>query len=713
MIPGISHILLAVSTIGLAGTQPSGQRAPDQLPLSVNSCAICHRMPELFQGERSHFLVPPEQMAKDVHGQKGVMCHQCHGGNPIALSKEEAHSREVSDPANGIYPFRFPLSEMSQACGRCHEQQQAAMAESVHATAWKDAEGNAQSLSCGSCHGQKKHSIQAVSQADSPVFAKHQMQLCGGCHQKPLEEYEVSVHGHALIHSGLTVTAVCADCHGAHGIFRAADPRSQLHVANVAETCGQCHRFIEERIQQSVHGNGGGPGVAADRAAPGGKIRRTPSCTDCHMGHDLPDPRSDAFRVTLADRCGTCHEDLFRQFKQSMHGQLSNLGYGPGAKCSDCHGAHDILSADDPNSLMAAGANRLETCRKCHAHAVSNFSTFLPHADYHDADRYPLLHAIYVSMELLIYSVFAFFTLHSLLWFLRSLIHVVNHGRPRRLRAGEQAIVRFAGIHQLLHAVVVVSFLGLALTGLPLRYSDQAWAHRIAAALGGFDSTGLWHHICGIVTILYFAAHLAWLARKLYVKTRSGKDPLSLVFGPDSPVPNWRDAKDMWNMFRWFFGRGSKPGFDRWTYWEKFDYWAVFWGVGVIGTSGLILWFPNFFCLVLPGVSLNIAKVVHSEEALLATSFIFAVHFFGTHLRPEKFPMDMAVLSGLVSEQEMRDERPDFVARMERDGTYDQLRTTVPSASRLRVIAAAGFVALSVGVALLTGILVAIYSIRS
>jgi cytochrome b subunit of formate dehydrogenase len=87
-----------------------------------------------------------------------------------------------------------------------------------------------------------------------------------------------------------------------------------------------------------------------------------------------------------------------------------------------------------------------------------------------------------------------------------------------------------------------------------------------------------------------------------------------------------RDFRDIFRMFRWFLGLGPKPTFDRWTYWEKFDYWAVFWGVGIIGTSGLVLWFPETFSLVLPGTIINIAKVIHSEEALLATGFIFTIH---------------------------------------------------------------------------------------
>ena len=126
-----------------------------------------------------------------------------------------------------------------------------------------------------------------------------------------------------------------------------------------------------------------------------------------------------------------------------------------------------------------------------------------------------------------------------------------------------------------------------------------------------------------------------------------------------------------------------------------------------VGTSGLMLWFPNLFSRFLPGEALNIAKVVHSEEALLATSFIFAIHFFGTHLRPEKFPMDMTILTGLISEEEMQEERAEFVERMRQDGRLDDLRAPIPSRGVLLVIHIGGFLALAVGLGLLVGILLA------
>jgi cytochrome b subunit of formate dehydrogenase len=166
--------------------------------------------------------------------------------------------------------------------------------------------------------------------------------------------------------------------------------------------------------------------------------------------------------------------------------------------------------------------------------------------------------------------------------------------------------------------------------------------------------------------------------------------------------------KDFAKMLRWFVGLGPKPTFERWAYWEKIDMWGACADIAIIGFTGLILWFPNLFCSFLPGETLNIAKVIHSTQALLATGFVFAIHFFSTHLRPDKFPLDMSILTGLVSEEEMKEERPEYFERLRRESKLDKIKTTVPTRGKLLLIALSGLVAFSIGMILLAGILIAI-----
>lgn len=134
----------------------------------------------------------------------------------------------------------------------------------------------------------------------------------------------------------------------------------------------------------------------------------------------------------------------------------------------------------------------------------------------------------------------------------------------------------------------------------------------------------------------------------------------------------------MAGMFRWFFRGGEMPKFDRWTYWEKFDFMAVFWGMTVIGLSGFILWFPGIFSYLIPGWMINVAMVVHSEEAFLAAIFIFTVHFFNNHLVPTKFPLEKNIFTGRYPVEAMKEERPLEYERMVEAGRLEEMKKEAP-----------------------------------
>jgi len=262
---------------------------------------------------------------------------------------------------------------------------------------------------------------------------------------------------------------------------------------------------------------------------------------------------------------------------------------------------------------------------------------------------------------------------------------------------------RFGKVEIALHAALMASFLGLSLTGLPLLMSDRPWAARMAGLIGGYGVTGTLHRTFAVVMLATFATHVGRILHRVLVKKEAG-----LLWGPDSLVPQPRDLPEMLQHFRWFVGSGPRPRFGRFTYWEKFDYWAVFWGMGIIGGSGLLLWFPRFFARVLPGWAFNVAFVIHGEEALLAMVFIFTVHFFNGHLRPEKFPMDTVIFTGRVPLAEVREERPAEYERMLQRGVLPALATTAPT-RRERV---RGYVVGAVAIALgLTMVVLTLYAL--
>jgi cytochrome b subunit of formate dehydrogenase len=262
---------------------------------------------------------------------------------------------------------------------------------------------------------------------------------------------------------------------------------------------------------------------------------------------------------------------------------------------------------------------------------------------------------------------------------------------------------RFDRADRLLHGSLMFSFLVLAFTGLPLLFSHEAWAATLARFFGGFGSAGTIHRVCAVVMITVFVIHLSRISQRLFRQ----KD-LSVLWGPSSMVPQPRDFFELVAHLRWFVGLGPQPKFDHFTYWEKFDYWAVFWGMGIIGGSGLVLWFPEFFAHLLPGWMFNIAMLIHGEEALLAVGFIFTIHFFNGHLRPEKFPMDSVIFTGRITLKEMEEERPDEYERLVRTGRIDEYASAAAPPWVYRVGRTAGGLAVVFGLVMVALILFAV-----
>jgi cytochrome b subunit of formate dehydrogenase len=232
---------------------------------------------------------------------------------------------------------------------------------------------------------------------------------------------------------------------------------------------------------------------------------------------------------------------------------------------------------------------------------------------------------------------------------------------------------RFSAFHRFCHYLVMISFFGLVLTGMSLKFKTSFWAKLLVDAVGGVEAAGFIHRVMALISILYYILEVGYAI--WYVIRRKGP-----VFGPDSIVPNKKDWQDIKGMFKWFFGKGPRPKFNRYSYWEKFDYWALFAGTVLIGGSGLMLWFPEAVTRILPGIALNVAYVIHSNEALLATGVIFIfVHFFSAHGRPEIFPAEKNIFSGYNTVEEYIEERPlEYEARV-KAGTLDEVLKPAPS----------------------------------
>ncbi len=572
----------------------------------------------------------------------------------------------------------------NQICAGCHGMAAKQLPKSVH-----------DKHTCKKCHG-PGHEVDTIASPESRLSPLNQLKTCGKCHDEVLPGFEKSVHGEGLLKSGLTGAAPsCSSCHGAHNIQKKDDPKAKTGHAKVPDTCGACHTTVLKQWQdESIHG-------ALWKEGKDG-----PVCTTCHMDeHSISDPTSAAMRKHFPSECGECHKKDIETFRDSFHGKATELGWSSVAMCSDCHTPHQNLPASDPRSTVNP-ANLATTCGKCHEQEVKSagFLTFDPHVKPHDPQTRWEIRWIYLFMTGLLLGVFAFFFIHDFLWLQRALVGKLRgefksgHGGPGPY------VKRFSNVQIWLHVSIVVSFLLLAITGLPLKFAAAPWASKLIPYLGGAHAAGILHRIGAIITFGYFGVHLLSVLWGAIVKGEKG-----YFWGWRSMVPQWKDIKDFFANIRYFLYFGKRPDMDRWAYWEKFDYLAVFWGVGMIGVSGLMLWQPAFFAKFLPGWALNAAYIIHSDEALLATGFIFIFHFFHTHLRPEAFPMDPVIFTGVMPLERFKEERPLEYQRLVETKQLDKFLVPAPEQSNLRAAYVFGFAAVAIGLACAVGIFVALW----
>ena len=644
-----------------------------------SDCLLCHEDKTLTKtnanGTVKVLFIDAVKLTGSVH--KSNLCVSCHA---------DLTSKHPDDNV----PAKLPTCIGCHAPQPSHDQASAEYASSIHGSS--HTQGSLAAATCGDCHG--SHAMVSVKDPASPVFKLNLPATCGKCHKddtfttknrvsnpNAAAQYIDSMHGRALLRLGLIVAPSCNDCHGVHDIKRSAIPTSPINPANVAKTCGKCHVGIEQTYDKSIHGQLRAKGDS-----------RAPVCTTCHTAHEIESPTGDHFKAGSDQRCGQCHQARLEHYRETYHGKAMALGRpnraAEVAACYDCHGYHDVLPAANPASHLSTN-NIVATCAKCHPGATASFAKYVPHANQMDKANYPEFYYVFLFMTTLLASVFVFFGLHTLLWIVRSVYLYLNDSKKFReakieTQQGGEWFSRFSPYERFLHILVVTSFLLLVITGMPLKFYYTDWSKYLFNFMGGVSTARWLHHFGAVITFLYFGLHLSGLAVKIYRRRATFKNPATGRYGlkeiwnhwtgPDSMIPTLQDWRDFIAHQKWFFGKGPKPQFDRWTYWEKFDYFSVFWGVAIIGFSGLIMWFPIFFSKFMPGWFINIALIVHSDEALLAAGFIFTVHFFNTHFRLEKFPMDTVIFSGRVSKSELLHERRTWYDRLVKTGSLEGTR---------------------------------------
>jgi hypothetical protein len=387
----------------LLGLSALPAHAQSAAPHANEECLACHAEPTA-----TNRLVWADTYAESIHGQLGMACVDCH-----------------QDVATADFPHPTKLAPVQPVCATCHSDQGALYDKSVHAEARRAAPDTSVAASCKDCHG--THDIKPKTDPESRTYHLNIAQTCDTCHGNPDiikrgniaagdvgKMFGDSIHGRALEKAGLMSAPACTDCHSAHDVLRKTDPKSPVFRTSVPVTCGKCHVGVERQYREDSHG----AALAAENAS-------APVCNDCHSAHQIQTVDA-GWKLAVTHECGTCHAESVKTYRDTYHGQVTALGYSRTASCADCHGAHGVFPQADPRSTVSE-ARLVSTCSTCHTGATPQFVRYDPHADKHNLERNPVLYYASWFMSSLLLFVFAFFGVHTTLWFSRSV-------RTRRVR---------------------------------------------------------------------------------------------------------------------------------------------------------------------------------------------------------------------------------------------------------------------------------------
>jgi len=599
------------------------------------TCMECHSDPELTKevndSTEVSLFVNDTLFHQSIH--QDLECVDCHAVG--------------EDHPDGAVP--------PPTCGNCHEDEQAEYEQSIHGMGRK--QGIDIAATCWDCHG--THNIQAVDDTSSMVYGKHLLATCSGCHSNvetmrqfgqknmdPVRLYKKSIHGRLFLKDPEANVATCISCHGSHNIKPVLDPTSSLNILNIPKTCGQCHKEEMQEYEESVHW----------KALSRGHFE-APNCTYCHGEHDIESlGRKTKFNknpeLRSTEICAGCHSSQklmsrygldyrrFESYFRTYHGLAVLKGSLKAATCGSCHENHAIRSRFDPKSTIYP-ANLQRTCSQCHSNVTESFARIEVHPIGLKNRNYVayLLKVFYKWMIILVIGGM----------FLHNVLIVVYHIRQKlKAKKYSEVVPRFQTHEVYLHVLLFLSFATLALTGFALKFPDAGWvkllyslgmnepirstAHRIAAIIMGTIS---------IIQLFYFI-----------FSAKGRREFLAML-------PNRMDLVHVWQNIRFYLGLSKeRPKFDHFDYGEKAEYLALIWGIGIMGLTGFMLWFPEFFARFLPSWYFEATEIIHYYEAWLASLAILIWHWFFVIYHPEQYPLNVTCFDGKITLEELKHHHP-------------------------------------------------------
>ncbi len=252
-----------------------------------------------------------------------------------------------------------------------------------------------------------------------------------------------------------------------------------------------------------------------------------------------------------------------------------------------------------------------------------------------------------------------------------------------KVKNGIRYFFRFTVNQRVQHFILAWSVVTLVLTGMPLKFPDTSWAPYLYSLFGGIHAAPVIHKVFGAILLALFAYHVVYLVYVIYkfqVLPLKKKEGLSIfkvlkLLANQPLVPNLKDAKDIGQLMKYLlYLTTTRPDGAKYTWKEKFDYWAPFWGMIIIGFSGLVMWNKELATVLFPGQLINFSLIAHSDEALLAALFLFIWHWYNAHFSQAVFPMGTAFITGYLPEELMVEEHyEEYVEIMTKEGLEHEI----------------------------------------
>lgn len=522
-------------------------------------------------------------------------------------------------------------------------------------------------LRCTACH-ERKEVMVIPHQVKTPVDCTRTCHIVPASgveirfsHQSVADSLEQSAHSRTIL-SKLTFDrpllrpgqSTCLYCHDQPMFPGRTDLPEAAPCGNVGMRCDTCHN------------------------------EELPVDTSYYASHVLSRLQPARPLSQLAQTCAVCHSDLaiiaqmkshdtVASYLHSFHGKAKLLGSAATATCVNCHASEDgnihaMLGKEDPRSSIHE-SQLPTTCRTtaCHPGAPPGMTEAAVHLDLNPAARTPEFYvaALFVTLTAAVMIVYFVLILLELI----SQIVRPRHAEHERLvrlahklqgtREGRALLMRMSVHERIQHWVLVINFVLLVATGMPIKFADHAWSAKLIGLMGGLSWARFIHRVCGVILLAAFVYHLGYLTASFVRRVRKAradgkKDHLWRMLADSPMVVTPQDVRQFGQLFLYLlFRRRERPRFGHFNFMQKFEYWAVFWGMPVMGLSGLALWGAPWVSEFVSGRVLNFAFIIHSDEAYLAFIYIAVVHMFSVIFAPSVFPLSLGSLSGQVPAEEL------------------------------------------------------------